>query len=127
MQITQSKITVQVEPGRYYLGDPCFAIGDERWNEFYNSWNYRTFATLDGQRCLVFSLPQDGIYSGSDGSAYVVDAGMIALVPEALANKPEAGKMGSFLDFKEPFTCEEVVQGEDITELRFGHMSIQVN
>ena len=30
MRITESKITIQEEPGRYYLGDPHYAISDER-------------------------------------------------------------------------------------------------
>ena len=127
MKVIESKTTVLVEPGRYYLGDPCFAIGDARWSEFCSSWNHRTFAALDGERCLTISLPHDGIYAGSDRSAYVVDAGMISLVPEVLATKPGAGELGAFLDFKEQFTCLVATDGEEITSLRFGHISIQVN
>ena len=76
---------------------------------------------------MVFSLPRDGIYAGNDGSAYIINAGIIALVPEAFATQPGTEKWGAFLDLKKPFTCEVTTDGEDVTSLRFGHVSIKLN
>ena len=123
MKVARYSITVQVEPGRYYLGDPGAAIPEDRWDEFVRSWDLGHLVTLGEQRCLVFNL-DDSLYVASDGSRYTVESGLLGLVPHELATNPHAPLNGSFLEFTEPFECRYERQSDSVTTLRFGHISI---
>ena len=123
MKVARYSITVQVEPGRYYLGDPSAAIPEDRWDEFVRSWDLGHLITMDGLDCLVFNLG-DSLYVAEDRSQYVVESGLIGLVPHELATNPHAPENGSFLEFTAPFECEYERQSDTVTKLRFGHISI---
>ena len=76
---------VQVPAGEYYLGDPCYFFTHDDWGKVLQSCH--TFSdpigkSPNGRPVLGFSTAHgDGVYEGSDGFAYGVDAGMIGLIP----------------------------------------------
>lgn len=118
MHITYQKSDWQVDvgPGTYYLGDPCYVIDDRRWSELLDSCDTfnKCIGYLDGQPVLGFGTAYgDGIYTGSDHQAYWVDSGMIGLVPERLAvrdsyPKGQLEQMGRWVTFDEETQCKSL-------------------
>ena len=48
--------TVRVQPGTYFVGDPCYAVPDEKWDEFCGQlWTGTAVIVIDGHECLAFS------------------------------------------------------------------------
>lgn len=62
---------------RYYLGDPCYVIPDDEWDEFCEVMNYEadTFE-FKGESCRTIGTGGDGDFGGLS-----VDAGIIGVVP----------------------------------------------
>lgn len=91
MQIIKSRaFTVQVPTGRYVLGDPCYSVPNECWDELLASCEYfnEPIGTVNGIKVLAFSTKWgDGCYRDQFGHEYDVDAGLIGLVPISLAIK----------------------------------------
>lgn len=83
--------TLTVPAGKYYLGDPCYTVPTELWDELLDScdcFNYET-GKVNGYTVYAFGTAYgDGVYLGSDGHEYPVDAGLIGLVPVELNPKP---------------------------------------
>lgn len=109
---------VTVPPGRYFLGDPCYAIADDDWMTLLESTTATTAyfedqpaGELRGHQVLAFSTKWgDGEYHDQDGGAYSVDAGLIGLVPEALAvqaGKYDLATLGRWVEFTAPETCTD--------------------
>lgn len=73
--------------GRYYIGDLCYVMNDEEWEQFCK-------LTIKGNECLdgEFNLPDgrrfaaygtawgDGLYKDQYGRKYPVDAGLIGCI-----------------------------------------------
>lgn len=85
---------LEVLPGEYYLGDPCYTISDANWSMLMDK-----FDTLNRpgeiNESIVLGLGTawgDGDYRGSDGFDYAVDSGMIGLVHKNAADPQEAEK-----------------------------------
>lgn len=84
-------------PGQYYLGDPCYVIATEFWDDFckaidaadeeypeYPGYNGVIFE-FQGHKVFVTATNYgDGSYLDNLGNKYGVDAGIIGLIPEAL-------------------------------------------
>ena len=72
MTVKTETAKVEVPAGRYYLGDPCYVLGDAKWHELLGSCGYfgavkggRPIGTLDGQEVLAFGTTYgDGPYPG---------------------------------------------------------------
>lgn len=87
MQISNVEVTVPA--GKYVLGDPCYAVPDDCWDDLLESCDY--FRSPIGHITLDYTKKfqvlgfgtrwGDGCYAGSDGKSYPVDAGLIGLVP----------------------------------------------
>lgn len=116
--------------GSYYVGDPCYFIEDDRWMEWLQSADYESNpkileGSLDNFVIAAASTKYgDGSYTGSDGVSYSVDAGIIGVVPEAVAREKKitaVEMLGSLVNFKENFT---VSVDEDGT-IEIGHISIE--
>ena len=99
--------------GRYYVGDLCYVMTDEEWEDFCN-------LTISGHKCLdgEFNLKDgrrfatygtlygDGTYSDQYGNKYSVDAGLIGciLVEDIKAEKYEdIETLGTIHEFKTEF------------------------
>ena len=73
--------------GRYYVGDLCYVMDDEEWEQFCS-------LTIQGNRCVdgEFNLPDgrrfatygtawgDGLYRDQHKNEYSVDAGLIGCI-----------------------------------------------
>ena len=116
--------TLTIEPGVYWLGDPCYAIPNNDWMTWLKAARYETRntldATLNGHRAIAFgTLYGDGCYEGSDGNNYPVDAGLIGLVPVAL-NANVRPDLAVKVTFTAPTVCEARANGD----LVFGDITV---
>ena len=109
MQETQSSRTFRAAPGRYYVGDPRHAISPQRWDEFLLALEDDcVFASLDGQKCLIFRTRNNGVFMDNEIRRYPVESGYMALVPGKLVENPRAEESGAILDMPQAFSCREV-------------------
>ena len=73
--------------GSYYIGDPCHMrmFHGAAWDDFMGWFGGTEKAgKYRGRNVAVgFTAHGDGLYDGSDGEAYPVDAGVIAIVQSA--------------------------------------------
>lgn len=89
--------SVTMPAGEYWIGDPCYAIPNDRWMEWLEAGGLGNdpppkyqVADLDGYPCIgVGTAHGDGCYPGSDGASYPVDAGLIgAVAVEVVEGEP---------------------------------------
>jgi hypothetical protein len=124
--------------GKYYVGDLCYVMTDEEWEEFCG-------ITIDGTKCLdgEFQLSDgrkfatygtaygDGTYQDEDGDSYSVDAGLIGciLVSDIKANNYDnLLELGCIEDFDSPFvTCGGRGTKNWNGVIQFGHIMIETN
>lgn len=102
-----SKMTLP--PGTYYIGDLCYALNDTLYDTVFGP-QYR-----DGYYCsqtnpsdvFMMGRTDDGLYYGTDGKDYAVDAGIIGIASESTLGpekKPYNG--GSLYTFKNEVTVK---------------------
>ena len=117
--------------GKYYIGDPCYVIDDDKWSDFCDilfkgNGGSRNDEVTDFEGHPMFASGTaygDGSYEGSDGVVYGVDAGLIGIVPVALIKKrgiSEARRLGSIVTFKKPFEAYK----DDAHTFHFGDIDI---
>jgi hypothetical protein len=126
------KVEVIVPAGQYVIGDPCYAVPDEFWDDLLDSCNY--FQTPIGyvkpddlRLTKVFVLGfgtkwGDGCYAGSDGNEYPVDAGLLGLVPVSIVEDLSEHE-GNIVTFTKETLCIDDGSGK----LRFGHITIDTD
>lgn len=108
-----SKITeVRMPAGDYYVGDPCYAVPNDRWMEWLEAADFMActgrdellVAELDGKTIVGVSTAYgDGLYPGSDGGEYPVDAGLLGVTPVEVATETPFGSRR--VTFTEDFIC----------------------
>ena len=77
-------IQVMVPAGKYVLGDPCYVVPKDHWDELLSSCDFfnRPVGCFKGIEVLGFSTRWgDGTYADNKHRYYPVDAGLIGLVP----------------------------------------------
>jgi hypothetical protein len=85
-----------VPPGEYYVGDPCYAVPNDKWMEWLEDAEYMIqdqrhvlYAEVYGYPAVgVSTMYGDGQYRGSDGNTYPVDAGLLGLVDRRMVSEP---------------------------------------
>jgi len=84
-----------VAPGKYYLGDPCYVVPDDKWMDLLESCDYFNkptgFVVIGENQYSVHAFSTaygDGCYDGSNNFDYGVDSGLIGLVPVAVCPDP---------------------------------------
>lgn len=105
--VTNTRTTLTVTPGRYFLGDPCYAVTRQNdWVALLESCRYfeEPVGTLNGTQVAAFGTAYgDGFYQDRDGYGYPVDAGLIGLTPVGLIDDETAlTGLGRFVEFEEP-------------------------
>ena len=113
--VKSTEIRVEVPAGTYFLGDPCYAVPDELWIPLLESCDYFNIndpvGTINGYSVLGFGTRYgDGVYKDQYGNTYGVDAGLIGLVPEALALQggqtvSQLAELGTWVEFVNPTIC----------------------
>ena len=101
--------SVQMPAGTYWIGDPCYAVPNDRWMEWLQAADYENqdvlIADLDGRPVLgIGTAYGDGTYPGDDGNSYPVDAGLIGAVPIELVDGEPDGM--AKVTFAAAFDCE---------------------
>jgi hypothetical protein len=118
-----SEFTVNVQAGKYVLGDPCYTVRDEDWSLLLSSCDYFTHPVgkVSNIEVLAFSTKWgDGEYKDNKGNTYGVDAGLIGLVPLEYAEPTEGSVI---VDFKRLTKCSRTEEGL----LIFGDYVINTN
>jgi hypothetical protein len=125
-------VDVVVPAGKYVLGDPCYAVPDENWDELLESCNYFEnpvgYIRLDDlhmNKTFILAFPTrwgDGYYLGSNGMNYPVDAGLIGLVPVDIAKDLESHYQNIVT-----FTKDTVCSYNGSGRLVFGGISIETD
>jgi hypothetical protein len=107
-----SKFKHEFPAGKYWIGDICYCLPDKMYDKIFGGQDYESglYKHKDGGFFFLDNTAYgDGLYMGSDGFEYGVDAGIIGIVSEELvsekyANGPLEG--GKIHEFKHPFTCK---------------------
>lgn len=127
---TYEILGVRMPAGTYLVGDPCYAVADDRWMEWLESANFRDdgqvlIAELDGHPVLgIGTAHGDGVYTDEDGKRYPVDAGLIGLVPIEVAGGALTlrSDLNHVVTFNGPFDCRY-----DDGVIRLGHIVIDTD
>ena len=103
----QKTVTVEMQPGEYFLGDPIYALKVSVARRLREEIQGPNKFDIDGHDYLEFRTPcRKGTYEGSDGFEYMVDSATIGLVPVALADQNKRLELVKAVKFDEPFTCK---------------------
>lgn len=108
--------TFTVPAGRYYIGDPCYAIANDHWGKWLTNAcldsnednSMLTGNIVDSFDAYAFQTAHgDGAYYDQNGREYGVDAGLIGLVPYSYleANNVEVKEYWTFVTFDRPTEC----------------------
>lgn len=92
--------TLILPAGSYYVGDPCYVISDDAWDEAcdrfdHNEMSVNAMAIMLSNGQALFPMNTmygDGEYMDQFGNSYPVDAGMIGLVPLIEGTVEASGK-----------------------------------
>lgn len=122
----------KLEPGKYYIGDPCYVFNNE-WSNICDymfsdsNENVGRYDSPKGYFVIYGSTAYgDGCYEGSDGNEYAVDSGTLGIVPfDAISidNKLDLNsefKLYRIVTFQEPFTV--FIDGDG--QFNFGRIMI---
>lgn len=102
-----------LKPGRYWIGDPCYIVPDDKWRALLDSCNYFDvpLGTIDEVEVIAFrTMYGDGTYKDQSENEYGVDAGLIGIVSVEQAEKSGwtvDKKLGTISEFKRRFNCTE--------------------
>jgi hypothetical protein len=107
-----------IPAGRYYLGDPCYAIKDEHWIQWLDACGMdrdndldKFQGSIEGKHdAYAFTTAHgDGVFHDTRGKypEFGVDAGMIGLVPLAYLeeNNVEIQSDWAIVSFERPTGC----------------------
>ena len=126
-------------PGKYYIGDPCYVINGEDWEQLgaETGWFGCEEGTLEngyvdgifkfkGATCFTHGTAYgDGTYYGGNHE-FSVDAGLLSIIPySAITGEEElreAEHLGAVIEFHDNF----YVWYED-GKFYFGHIRINTN
>lgn len=125
-------LVVTLPPGRYVVGDPCYSIADDAWMEWLEAADYTNkhrdhilAAPVRGRMAVgIHTAWGDGIYYGSDGSQFPVDAGLIGLVPIQVADKNDLGPGRVIIDIDHEI---EVYPRDDLGVITLGPIEIETD
>jgi len=117
--------------GKYYIGDPCYAVKDENWSdviestgcfgyEFKDIQKWNGLFKYNGEYCFADGTKYgDGCFQDNYGREYGVDAGLIGIMPLEVCDG-DSMNGGQIVDFENDF----MVWSDD-GEFHFGDVVIQ--
>ncbi len=113
--------------GRYFVGDPCYAIPDEKWMDFLEAGTFAGNAMIafkGGFAGCVNTEYGDGTYEGYGKytGPFPVDAGLLGAVSENLieGDVEELKNLGMMVEFEAPFEIHR-----EGTVVMVGHIAIE--
>lgn len=94
-------------PGKYYIGDLCYALSDDIYDRIFGRYDYESgiYTHNNGKDFFLVDNTAygDGCYPSSDSKEFAVDAGIIGICPASLADK--GGDGGHFYTFDAEVRC----------------------
>jgi len=97
-----------IPAGTYYIGDLCYALSDDIYDNIFGGTGYCSGIYEEKATKRVFLVSNtafgDGMYPGSDGKEFGVDAGIIGICSVSLMEK--SGNGGHVYTFKTPVRCK---------------------
>ena len=123
--------------GRYYIGDLCYVMSDEEWDEVCsitikdNKCIEGEFNLKDGRRFALYGTAWgDGLYNDQYGHSYAVDSGTIGCILESdiKENIDDILQLGALIDMNTPFVTSGF-RGEKDWDgvIQFGTVMIETN
>ena len=103
--------TITLPAGRYIIGDPCYSIPNEQWDEILQQTDcfespegsFKSEETGEEIHVVAFGTAYgDGVYTDQGGREYPVDAGLIGIMP---AHGVVACESTNVIEFKHDFQC----------------------
>lgn len=123
--------------GKYYIGDLCYVMTDEEWDEFCslttngNECIDGEFTFKDGRRFATYGTKWgDGEYSDQYGNRYSVDAGLIGCiqVKDIRAEKYEnISELGAIVEFEIDFVTGGRGDRNWEGTIQFGRIAIETD
>jgi hypothetical protein len=115
-------------PGSYFIGDPTFALSNERLSEL-TAQQARLSSTdfeIDGHQGWVAVTPLEEMTATSSNAIFEIMSGRLAVIPTELLLgeddlEVDLEDVGEIKTFKRVFTCEETP-----TIISVGRMSISL-
>jgi hypothetical protein len=95
----------QIPPGKYYVGDICYALDETVYDRVFGGQNYESgcYTCEDGFFMVSSTAYGDGSYKGTNGKSYDVDAGVIGIISEKLIDQHSGSLCGGHIHtFKHP-------------------------
>lgn len=86
-----------MKPGKYYIGDMCYVMNDEKWSKICDILDLREdgdgLFELDGIEFFIHTtFYGDGVYNTNMGDFIFVDSGTIGCCPvEMIDKEPNSG------------------------------------
>jgi hypothetical protein len=107
-KVTQrDRINVTFPAGEYYIGDLCYVLGDNVYDNIFGGTGYEPGVYEEKDTGRVFAVNStaygDGCYRGDDGNEFCVDAGIIGICSKSLMTKDDGG--GHMYTFRRPVEC----------------------
>jgi len=103
----QKTFTYTAPPGKYYIGDLCYVLGDALYSDVFGNYEYEPGLYTQGGTGNFFLVGStaygDGQYMGSDDRKFLVDAGIIGITPVSCMAKNDGG--GHLYTFDNPVEC----------------------
>ena len=101
-----NSFTFTLPAGEYYIGDLCYVLGDEIYDNIFGGAEYKTGIYEEkgtGRTFLVTRTWGDGNYRGSDGNDFIIDSSSIGICSASLMAKNDGG--GHTYTFSTPVKC----------------------
>jgi hypothetical protein len=114
--------TFSLPAGRYWIGDPCYAIRGDDWFDFLNVAEDDGTNTYKDDEFLVVSTGGDGGWD-YNGEHYFVDAGMLAVIPIALVDE-YANNKGVFIDLTDDSEVGYITNDFGLMEVFAGEVTV---
>jgi hypothetical protein len=120
--------TAILPAGTYFIGDPCYIVPNDSdlWDDILTSTDYFANPYEVGETimlCACSTAYGDGVYPGSDGRQYSVDAGVIGAFNvdcEGVEVPESANNLGTIYTFDTEFEVTSDIRGV----IHIGHISI---
>lgn len=93
------------KPGKYFLCDPCYVVPDHHWMKLLETADYFSDSECiyEGHQIISFSTAYgDGCYLDNFSNQFLVDSGMIGLVPVEFGISHSDNLI---VEFTEPTEC----------------------
>lgn len=134
MRVIKKLETIMVPAGKYWIGDPCYSVPDEDWDDLLLTCDYFQGSAVgtcpNGAKVLGFGTAYgDGEYFDGNGRGYPVDAGLIGLVPVIEGWNREDSGVGKedgvyLIEFTKDTLC---ASSQDGRYLKFGDLVIDTD